>query len=124
MATVINLPPDPSFGSGRIGAALGKFAAGVVEERRRKKEDEERSAIIQRAFDDAALEIDPTQRATVFTSGITKIQGIKPAGIKSLTDTFIELGKARREADQAEALRMFLVVVAEKFLKAVRWVNL
>ena len=104
MATVVNLPPDPSFGSGRAGVAIGRFITGLVESRRKKALDEERSAIIQRAFDDARLETDPTLKASVFTQGISKTPGIKPEGIKSLTDTFIELGKARREADQAEAL--------------------
>ena len=41
MATVVNLPPDPSFGSGRAGVAIGKFLTAVVEGRRKKEIDDE-----------------------------------------------------------------------------------
>ena len=98
MVTVVNLPPDPSFGSGRAGEAIGRFVSGLVESRRKKRLDEERREILLRAFDNAGG--DPE----AFTKGILEAPGIKAPAIESLTKTFIELGELRRQSKQDDAL--------------------
>ena len=104
MATVVNLPPDPSFGSGRVGGGIGKLLSFIIEGRRKKRLDEERSEAIELAFDAAKAEVDFDKQSGVFFREVMKAPGIKATAGKALTDTFIETRSARREAKEVEAL--------------------
>ncbi len=73
MATVVNLPPDQSFGSGRGGVALGKLLSSIVEGRRKKEEKEERATSFQNALDVAIAEPDVTKREGIFAREIAPI---------------------------------------------------
>lgn len=50
MATVVNLPPDPSFGGGGAGAGIGALLGLIIKSRREKKEREEKALVLQQAM--------------------------------------------------------------------------
>ncbi len=110
MATVVHLPEDQSFASGRVGAPVGRLVGEMVRDRREREEERKKVEAVQQSMQRYRSQIEPLgrefdqavaagdfQRAEEIKREAASVQLDWPIGVEVDTESMAGHQKMRRD---------------------------